>query len=129
MPDEADPQAGMTLTHADFEEAVARLQQVAFPIGQDPEQAWPHFVGCRMNYERAAYGMTWAVSARRRCGRDRDARARPRCHRCGRRTRLPDRLARAAPRSGRSRADRCHVRQLALEQLRDAVAPVVSYGR
>jgi hypothetical protein len=86
VPDEADPQAGITLTYADFEEAVARLKQVAFPIGQEPEQAWPHFVGWRMNYERAAYAMTWAVSARRRCGRDRDARARPRCHRCGRRT-------------------------------------------
>jgi hypothetical protein len=63
VPDEADPQIGTSLTYADFEEAVARLRKVAFPIEREPEQAWPHFVGWRVNYERAAYAIAWAVSA------------------------------------------------------------------
>ena len=63
LPDEADPRTGIALTFADFEEAVARLREVAFPIERDPEEAWPHFVGWRVNYERAAYAIAWAVSA------------------------------------------------------------------
>ena len=63
VPEEADPRTGISLTYADFEEAVARLGTVAFPIEREPEQAWPDFVGWRVNYERAAYAIAWAVSA------------------------------------------------------------------
>jgi hypothetical protein len=63
IPEEADPSVGITLTYAEFVDAVARLRQVDFPIERQPEQAWPHFVGWRVNYERAAYAVAWAVSA------------------------------------------------------------------
>jgi hypothetical protein len=63
VPDEADPAAGITLTFEEFEDAVARLRRVAFPIERSPEEAWPDFVGWRVNYERAAYAVAWAVSA------------------------------------------------------------------
>jgi hypothetical protein len=63
VPDEADPAAGISLTYAEFEDAVARLRRVDFPVERSPEEAWPHFVGWRVNYERAAYAVAWAVSA------------------------------------------------------------------
>jgi len=63
VPDEAEPGTGISLTYAEFEEAVARLKKVDFPIEQEAEQAWPSFVGWRVNYERAAYAIAWAVSA------------------------------------------------------------------
>ncbi len=37
-----------------------------FPIERDPEEAWPEFVGWRVNYEKAAYAIAYAVT---RCGR------------------------------------------------------------
>jgi hypothetical protein len=63
VPDEADPRAGISLTYAEFEAAVAQLRNVDFPIERGPEEAWPHFVGWRVNYERAAYAVARAVSA------------------------------------------------------------------
>jgi hypothetical protein len=42
---------------------VARMREVDFPIERDPEQAWPDFVGWRVNYEQAAYAVAAAVSA------------------------------------------------------------------
>jgi hypothetical protein len=63
VPDEADPGTGISLTYAEFEAAIARLKKVDFPIEQEAEQAWPSFVGWRVNYERAAYAIAWAVSA------------------------------------------------------------------
>src|SRR4051794_9574929 len=63
IPEEADPSVGITLTYAEFVDAVARLRQVDFPVERQPEQAWPHFVGWRVNYERAAYAVAFAVSA------------------------------------------------------------------
>jgi hypothetical protein len=63
VPDEADPATGITLTYAEFSDAVTRLRKVDFPIEREPEEAWPHFVGWRVNYERAAYAIAWVVSA------------------------------------------------------------------
>jgi hypothetical protein len=63
VPDEADPTAGITLTYEEFVDAVDRLRKVDFPIELEPEAAWPAFVGWRVNYERAAYAVAWAVSA------------------------------------------------------------------
>jgi hypothetical protein len=63
VPDDADPATGITLSFAEFEDAVARLRRVDFPIERSPEQAWPDFLGWRVNYERAAYAVAWAVSA------------------------------------------------------------------
>ncbi len=63
IPDEPDPQAGISLTYDEFLEAVARMREVDFPIERDPEEAWPDFVGWRVNYERAAYAVAAAVYA------------------------------------------------------------------
>ena len=63
LPDEADPSSGTTLTYEEFVEGVARLRTVDFPIEREPEEAWPDFLGWRVNYERAAYAVAWAVSA------------------------------------------------------------------
>ena len=63
IPEEADPEAGISLTYDEFLDAVARMRKVDFPIERDPVQAWPDFVGWRVNYERAAYAVAAAVSA------------------------------------------------------------------
>jgi hypothetical protein len=63
IPDEPDLDAGITLTYAEFLEAVARMREVDFPIERDPAEAWPEFVGWRVNYERAAYAVGAAVYA------------------------------------------------------------------
>src|SRR6201996_8742734 len=63
IPDEADPEAGISLTYAEFLDAVARMREVGFPIERTPEEAWPEFVGWRVNYERAAYAVAAAVDS------------------------------------------------------------------
>jgi hypothetical protein len=63
VPEEADPAAGISLTYEDFLDAVARLRSVEFPIEREPQEAWPHFVGWRVNYERAAFAIARAVFA------------------------------------------------------------------
>jgi len=63
IPDEPDPAAGTSLTYDDFLAAVARMREVGFPIERDPAEAWPDFVGWRVNYEPAAYAVAAAVYA------------------------------------------------------------------
>jgi hypothetical protein len=63
VPDEPDPGAGISLTYDEFLDAVDRMREVDFPIERDPADAWPDFVGWRVNYERAAYGVAFAVDA------------------------------------------------------------------
>ena len=63
IPDEPDPDAGIALTYAEFLDAVARMREVDFPIERDPAEAWPDFVGWRVNYEPAAYAVAAAVDA------------------------------------------------------------------
>ncbi len=63
IPQEPDPAAGISLTYDEFLEAVERMREVDFPIERDPQQAWPDFVGWRVNYERAAYAVAAAVYA------------------------------------------------------------------
>jgi hypothetical protein len=61
--DEPDPSGGITLTYEEFLDAIARMRKVDFPIERTPEEAWPHFVGWRVNYERAAYIVAEAIDA------------------------------------------------------------------
>jgi signal transduction histidine kinase len=63
VPDEPDPRAGISLSYQEFLDAVTRMREVDFPIERDPEEAWPDFVGWRINYERAAYAVAAAVEA------------------------------------------------------------------
>src|SRR5215813_7585739 len=63
IPEEADPKSGISVTYAEFLDAVARMREVDFPIERTPEEAWPEFVGWRVNYERAAYAVAAAVDS------------------------------------------------------------------
>jgi hypothetical protein len=63
VPDEADPEAGIALTYEEFLDAVARMKAVGFPSMRKPADAWPDFVGWRVNYERAAYQIATAIDA------------------------------------------------------------------
>jgi hypothetical protein len=65
IPQEPDPSAGISLTYEEFQDAVARMRKVDFPIEREPEEAWPDFVGWRVNYEQAAYAVAYAVDATR----------------------------------------------------------------
>jgi len=63
VPTEPDPGAGISLTYEEFLEAIDRMRKVDFPIERDPEDAWPDFVGWRVNYEAAAYAVAYALDA------------------------------------------------------------------
>jgi hypothetical protein len=63
VPEEPDPDGGITLTYEEFLDAIARMGKVHFPIERSPEEAWTHFVGWRLNYERSAYLIAEAVDA------------------------------------------------------------------
>jgi hypothetical protein len=63
IPDMPDRAAGITLRYDEFLDAITRMREVDFPIERTPEQAWPDFVGWRLNYERAAYAVAAAVDA------------------------------------------------------------------
>ena len=58
IPLEPDPSRGISITYEEFLDAVARMRKVDFPIERDdPADAWPDFVGWRVNYEQAAYAI------------------------------------------------------------------------
>jgi hypothetical protein len=61
--DDPDPDAGISLTYEEFLAGVALLRRVNFPIERDPAEAWPDFVGWRVNYEQAAYALAFEVDA------------------------------------------------------------------
>src|SRR6266567_1719543 len=63
IPEEPAPDATTSLTYAEFLDALSRMRQVGFPIERDPAEAWPDFVGWRVNYEAAAYAVAAAVYA------------------------------------------------------------------
>lgn len=63
VPEEADPNAGITLTYEEFLKAVARMDEVGFPMSRKPADAWPDFAGWRVNYEVAAYQIAAAIDA------------------------------------------------------------------
>jgi hypothetical protein len=63
VPEEADPEAGITLTYEEFLEAISRMEEVGFPITREAADAWPDFVGWRVNYESAAYQIAAAIDA------------------------------------------------------------------
>ena len=63
IPEEPDPDGEITLTYEEFLDAVERLKEVNFPLERDPADAWPDFVGWRLNYEEAAYAVAYAVDA------------------------------------------------------------------
>jgi hypothetical protein len=77
VPNEPDPSAGITLTYDEFVAAVDRMRKVDFPIERDPAEAWPDFVGWRVNYEQAAYAVAYELDVVRALWSGPRARARP----------------------------------------------------
>ena len=63
VPDTPDPEAGISLQYGEFLDAIARMREVDFPVERDPDEAWPDFVGWRVNYETAAYMIAEAVDS------------------------------------------------------------------
>ena len=63
VPESPDPADGISLNYEDFLDAIRALQKVDFPIERAPEQAWPEFVGWRVNYEAAAFAIAAAIDA------------------------------------------------------------------
>ncbi len=63
VPEEPDPSGGILLTYEQFLDAIERLKRVSFPTERKPEDAWPDFVGWRINYEQAAYAIAREVDA------------------------------------------------------------------
>jgi hypothetical protein len=63
VPDEPDPRSGIKLSYQEYLDAIARMREVNFPIERDPADAWPDFVGWRVNYEQAAYAIAAEVRA------------------------------------------------------------------
>jgi hypothetical protein len=63
VPEEADPNDGISLTYEEFADAIGRLTDVDFPLERTTEEAWLDFMGWRVNYESAAYAVARAVDA------------------------------------------------------------------
>ena len=63
MPEEADPNDGISLTFEEFVDAIDRLASVDFPLERSNEEAWHDFVGWRVNYEAAAYAIARVIDA------------------------------------------------------------------
>jgi hypothetical protein len=63
VPDTPNAASGISLTYEDFLGGVTTMRKVDFPIERDPAQAWPDFVGWRVNYEAAAYAIASAIDA------------------------------------------------------------------
>jgi hypothetical protein len=61
VPQNPNPEAGISLSYEEFLSAVTRMREVDFPIERDPAEAWPDFVGWRVNYEQAAYAIAYAL--------------------------------------------------------------------
>jgi hypothetical protein len=56
-----DPQPGdpISLTRAEFDEAVRHVVDAGWTTERDNDEAWMHFRGWRVNYEAAAYGLAY----------------------------------------------------------------------
>ena len=63
VPDNPDASMGISLTYDQFLKGIAHLRKVDFPIERDPADAWPDFLGWRVNYEQAAYAVARGVDA------------------------------------------------------------------
>jgi hypothetical protein len=63
IPEDADPNNGISLTYEEFVDAIDRLASVDFPLERPSEEAWTDFVGWRVNYEAAAYALARAIDA------------------------------------------------------------------
>jgi len=63
VPANPDPSQGISISYEDFLQAIAQMELVDFPIERDPTEAWPDFVGWRVNYEQAAFAIAYGIDA------------------------------------------------------------------
>lgn len=63
VPESPDAADGIGLTYEEFLTGIAIMRKVDFPIEREPEQAWPDFVGWRVNYEASAYAVAKSIDA------------------------------------------------------------------
>jgi hypothetical protein len=57
------PEGPIALTYKEFADAVDALRDAGFPLERSAEEAWPDFVGWRVNYEQVAYRLADRVTA------------------------------------------------------------------
>ena len=55
--DDPHPDDPLVLTRAEFDSALDRMRRAGWVFERDPDDAWPHFHGWRVNYEAAAYAL------------------------------------------------------------------------
>ena len=55
--DDPHPDDPIVLTRAEFDSALDRMRRAGWVFERDPDDAWPHFHGWRVNYEAAAYAL------------------------------------------------------------------------
>ena len=84
VPAEPAPGAAISLTYAEFLDAVGRLREVNFPIEREPEAAWPHFVGWRSIMSRPRTRSPQRLTPSRLSGPGRAGIRWSRCRRCAR---------------------------------------------
>jgi hypothetical protein len=65
LPYNPDPQPGqpISLTRAEFDEALARLAAEGIPLKADRERAWRDFTGWRVNYDYTLLALAQALMA------------------------------------------------------------------
>lgn len=61
--DDADPDAPISVTRADFDAAIDMLRALNYPMERTADEAWPHFHGWRANYDTTALALARAVDA------------------------------------------------------------------
>ncbi len=58
-----DPDDDIDLTYAEFEQGIDMLRYSGYSMEREPEEAWAHFRGWRVNYEALAYELAYRIDA------------------------------------------------------------------
>jgi hypothetical protein len=58
-----DPDSEIQLTYAEFSQVLDMLKYSGYTSERDPEDAWAHFRGWRVNYESLAYTLAYRIDA------------------------------------------------------------------
>jgi hypothetical protein len=63
VPDEPDPDAPISISFAQYQEALAMLRDLGYPMELSDAESWPHFRGWRANYDAAALELAKCIDA------------------------------------------------------------------
>lgn len=63
IPANPDPSHGISVSYDEFLAAIDLLKALDFQLERSPAEAWPDFVGWRVNYEPAAFAIAYAIDA------------------------------------------------------------------